>query len=113
MEEHPDLEIVGMTARASGLAERISQLHPDVVVLDLSMPGEDPLEVMRAIKASDPTVRFLVFSLRDDEETIERALAAGADGYAVKEGSFDELARTIRRVASGESIVSRGGATRA
>jgi DNA-binding NarL/FixJ family response regulator len=68
---------------------------------------------MRAIKASDPTVRFLVFSLRDDEETIERALAAGADGYAVKEGSFDELARTIRRVASGESIVSRGGATRA
>ncbi|HEX4824098.1 MAG TPA: response regulator transcription factor [Candidatus Polarisedimenticolaceae bacterium] len=111
MEEHPDLEIVGMSARATGLEEKVSQLQPDVVVLDISMPGEDPLEVMSAIKQSDSHVRFLVFSLRDDEATIGRALAAGADGYAVKEGSFEALAQTIRKVARGESVIARGGAT--
>jgi DNA-binding NarL/FixJ family response regulator len=105
MEEHPDLEIVGMTARATGLEDKVSRLRPDVVVLDVSMPGEDPLEVMSAIKQRYSGVRFLVFSLRDDGETIERAIAAGADGYAVKEGSFEALAHTIRRVARGESVL--------
>ncbi len=104
VEEHPDLEIVGTASRADDLEDAVATLRPHVVVMDVSMPGKDPLEAMKAITQRFDDVRFLVFSLREDDETIQRALEAGATGYAVKEGSFDSLFRAIRKVARGELV---------
>ena len=104
MQDHPDFEIVGMAYRADDLEDEIESLSPEVIVLDLSMPGRNPLEAMEEARRVHPTVRFLVFSLSDEDEKVDRAFAAGATGYMVKEGGFDELAEAIRSTARGERV---------
>ena len=104
MQDHADFEIVGMAYRADDLEDEVENLGPDVVVLDLSMPGRDPLEAMEEVKKINSTVRFLVFSLSDEDEKVAKAFAAGATGYMVKEGGFDELAAAIRSTARGEKV---------
>ena len=104
LQDHSDFEIVGMTYRADDLEKEIEGLRPDVVVLDLSMPGREPLEAMREARRVHPDVRFLVFSLSDEDEKVSGAFAAGATGYRVKEGGFDELAEAIRSTARGERV---------
>jgi DNA-binding NarL/FixJ family response regulator len=105
MRDNPEFEVVGTSDGAEGLEARVEELSPDVVVLDLSMYGRDPLDAMKCVKQQLPSVRFLVSSSWDDEETIEKAFQAGASGYLVKEGNFDDLADAIRRVARDEKVV--------
>jgi DNA-binding NarL/FixJ family response regulator len=105
MRDDPEFEVVGTAEGAEGLEDRVEELSPDVVVLDLSMQGRDPLDAMQSVMRQIPGTRFLVSSSWDDEETIHRAFQAGATGYLVKEGNFDELAEAIRRVAKGEKVV--------
>ncbi|HJQ99593.1 MAG TPA: response regulator transcription factor [Candidatus Polarisedimenticolaceae bacterium] len=107
MQDHPDFEIVGTCFRADDLEDEIESLSPDVVVLDLSMPGREPLEALQAAKKRYAAVEFLVFSLSDEDEIVRRAMAAGATGYMVKEGGFDDLAEAIRSTARGERVVPR------
>ena len=105
MRDNPEFEVVGTSDGAEELEARVEELAPDVVVLDLSMYGRDPLDAMKSVKQQLPGVRFLVSSSWDDEETIDRAFQAGATGYLVKEGNFDALADAIRRVANNEKVV--------
>ena len=107
MRDSPEFEVVGTSDGAEELEARVEELAPDVVVLDLSMYGRDPLDAMRSVKQHLPATRFLVSSSLDDPETIDRALQAGATGYLVKEGDFDALADAIRRVARDEKVVPR------
>ena len=113
MQDHNDFEIVGMSYRADDLEDEVENLSPDVVVLDLSMPGRDPFEAMEAVRKVRPAVRFLVFSLSDEDEKVDKAFAAGATGYMVKEGGFDELAAAIRSTARGEKVAPKRGHSRA
>lgn len=113
LQDHPDFEIVGMAYRADDLEREIEGLSPEVVVLDLSMPGRDPLEAMQEARRVHPDVRFLVFSLSDEDEKVSGAFAAGATGYRVKEGGFDELAEAIRCTARGERVQPKRGHFRA
>jgi len=113
IQDHADFEIVGMCFRADDLEDEIESLSPDVVVLDLSMPGRDPLEAMETAKHKYAAVEFLVFSLSDEDETVDKALSAGATGYMVKEGGFDELADAIRSTARGERVTPKPGHSRA
>lgn len=105
MRDNPEFELVGTSEGAEELEARVEELSPDVVILDLSMYGRDPLDAMRSVKERVPGTRFLVSSSWDDEETIDRAFQAGASGYLVKEGNFDALADAIRRVAKDEKVV--------
>jgi DNA-binding NarL/FixJ family response regulator len=107
IQDHPDFEIVGMCFRADDLEDEIESLSPEVVVLDLSMPGRDPLEAMQTAKQRYAGVEFLVFSLSDEDETVEKAMKAGATGYMIKEGGFDDLAAAIRATAKGERVTPR------
>ena len=109
IQDHPDFEIVGMCFRADDLEDEIESLSPEVVVLDLSMPGRDPLEAMEAAKKRYAGVEFLVFSLSDEDETVDKAMKAGATGYMIKEGGFDDLAAAIRATANGERVTPRRG----
>jgi DNA-binding NarL/FixJ family response regulator len=107
MRDHEEFELVGTSQSADELETLVEELTPDVVVLDISMDGRDPLEALKAVRIRVPDVRFLVCSSWDDEEIIQRALAAGATGYLVKDGVFDELTRAIRTVARNEKVVPR------
>ena len=109
IQDHPDFEIVGMCFRADDLEDEIESLSPEVVVLDLSMPGRDPLEAMQTAKKRYAGVEFLVFSLSDEDDIVRRAMAAGATGYMIKEGGFDDLAAAIRSTAKGERVTPRRG----
>ena len=102
--EHAEFHTVGSLESAEGLEESIERLLPDVVVLDLSMPGRRPLEALRSAGKRFPSVRFLVSSAYDDPAIIEETVRAGANGFLVKEGVFDQLADAIRKVAANEAV---------
>jgi DNA-binding NarL/FixJ family response regulator len=91
------------------MEKEIAQKQPDVVALDLWIPGQDSLELMRNAKEKHPGVHFLILSADDSDEHVERALASGATGYELKDGNFERLARAIRVVARGERLLPRGG----
>lgn len=105
LKDQQGIEIVGMAESAEDLEKEIQAVQAEVVVMDISMPGRNPVEAMRDAKAAFPGVRFLMASSYDDPGMIERALDAGANGYLVKGTAFDELAESIRRVRRDEQVL--------
>ena len=103
------IKVVGCITDARVLDAEIARQQPDVVALDLFIPGQDSLELMRSAKEKHPLVHFLVLSADDSDEHVERALAKGATGYELKDGNFERLARAIRVVARGERSLPRSG----
>src|SRR5258707_1053730 len=75
-----EMECVGCVASADNLAEDIARVHADVVVLDATMPGKDPIAAMRALAATHPEVKTIVYSGYDQQEFIDRVIDAGAWG---------------------------------
>lgn len=103
-------EVVQCLSTTNGLEECIAEHGPDVVMLDLWIPGESPLDVLRRSRERLGDVRFLVLSSDDDPQQVERAFACGALGYAVKDGNYERLADAIRKVAAGHRVRPLGGA---
>jgi DNA-binding NarL/FixJ family response regulator len=104
----PDIEVVAEAADGHGAIAAVEALAPDVVLMDLSMPGMDGIEATSRIVAERPNradqlTRVLVLTSMNDEENLYGALRAGAHGYMLKHSSPDELADAVRRVASGDS----------
>jgi DNA-binding NarL/FixJ family response regulator len=96
-------------SEAANADEAITQAEagvPDVVVLDVSLPGESGLEVARRLKRLLPTTMILMLSVYDNTEYVLEAVRAGADGYLLKDSSPAELRDAIRRVSRGESVFS-------
>ena len=91
---------VGVRSSAENLVEDAVRLRADVVVLDLGMPGPDPLEAARAL-AERTDCRIVVMSGDDDPETVDRAIEAGASGFVSKHAEPADLAEAVRTVASG------------
>jgi DNA-binding NarL/FixJ family response regulator len=98
--EQPDLQTVGTLNRADQLMEQVGKLSPDVVILDLSMPGKDPVEAMIESRVRFPLTRFLVLSAYDLPTHRSRALQHGASAYLIKDGNIDNLHLAIRRTAA-------------
>jgi DNA-binding NarL/FixJ family response regulator len=99
---HGDLEIVGEAADGAAAIEQAAALRPDVVVMDLLMPGVDGIDATARIKAADPDVEIVVITSFVEEARIVAALEAGASGFLLKDAEADELAAAIRAAASGE-----------
>jgi DNA-binding NarL/FixJ family response regulator len=90
----------------------VAALRPDVVVLDVRMPGRDGVSTTRALLAASPRPRVLVLTTFDLDEVVDAAIAAGADGFLLKRSTPDELVAGIRAVAAGDAVVSPAVARR-
>ncbi len=102
----PEFEVVGEAATGEEAASRVAELQPDVVLMDLQMPGVGGIEATRKIVQESPSVRLLVVTLFEDEDSVFMALRAGARGYVLKDADEEELVRAIRAVGRGEAIFS-------
>lgn len=104
LDTQPDLEVVGEASSGEHAVALTAQTAPDVVVMDLSMPGAGGLPAIAAISASHPQSRILALTMLDDPGTVRAAMRAGARGYLVKGAAGDEALHAIRAVAHGAVI---------
>jgi DNA-binding NarL/FixJ family response regulator len=100
-----DLEVVGEAERGEEACQRYFELQPQVMVMDLSLPGIGGMAAIRRICLGDPQARILVFSIHDEPVYITRTLEAGAKGYISKSCPPDILVEAVRRVAAGQSYI--------
>lgn len=102
----PSLQVVGQAGDGWGALEQCELLHPDVVVLDLGLPGLSGFEVLVRLRAQFPSTRVLIVSGRDDRAAIFESVRLGADGYLEKTGSVDEIAAAVEAVGQGTKVFS-------
>lgn len=102
-----DLVVAGEAANGNAVLEQIREHDWGLVVLDLSMPGRNGLELIKLIKSERPRLPILVFSMHQEEQYAVRAMRAGAAGYLTKESDSDLLLPAMRKVASGGVFVSQ------
>jgi DNA-binding NarL/FixJ family response regulator len=107
-----DIAVVGEAENGEQALDVAIELTPDVIVMDLQMPGLGGIETTRRVVSSIPSVRILVLTMFEDESSVFAALRAGAHGYVLKGAGQEQLARAIQAVAEGESIFSKAIATR-
>lgn len=105
LQQHPDFEVVGEVGRGDEAVELIERLAPDVVLLDMRLPGMNGLEVTRAVTKLHKEIRVLVLSAYDDEEYVAEALNAGASGYMLKTTPGAKLVDAVRAVHSGATVL--------
>ena len=103
----PDLEICGEAEDAKQALERLGNCKPDLVLMDITLPGKNGLELIKDIRVTHPNLPILVLSMHDESLYAERALRAGAGGYITKQQSPAELISAIRKVMDGQTYVSR------
>lgn len=107
-----DIEIVGTAATGAEAAERAGILQPDVVLMDVQMPDGGGIEATRRIVSDHPSIKVLVLTLFEDDDSVFLALRAGARGYVLKDADDEDVLRAIRAVGRGEAIFSPAVATR-
>jgi two-component system, NarL family, response regulator NreC len=100
-----DIEVVGEAADGVEVSQRAQELRPDVVLLDLSMPGPHSGNVIREVLRACPKTRVLILTMHDDVAYLRSALSAGAAGYLVKKAADTELLSAIRAVHAGRTFV--------
>lgn len=100
----PRLEIVGEASTGAGAISAVASTSPDVVLMDITMPGVDGVEATRRIIDASPNVAIVVLTMHDDDGTVFAAMRAGARGYLLKGASRAELLRAIHGVAAGEAF---------
>ena len=100
-----DMEVVGEAATGAQAVARARQLHPDVVLLDITMSGADGLDAVREIKEDHPDTKVLALTMHDDESYLRRVLEAGGAGYVLKKSADTELLSAIRAVHQGGTFL--------
>lgn len=105
LRQAPGIEVVGEAASGEAACRLYAELQPDVVVMDLSLPGIGGLEAIRRILARAPRARVLVFSMHEDAVFVEQALEAGARGYLTKSCAPENLIEAVREIAAGRMFL--------
>jgi len=100
------LDVVGEAGDGEDAARLAIELQPDVVLMDVSMPVLDGVEATRVIRDRAPAVQVVILTMHADKGVLDRAIRAGAVGYLVKDCTMDEVVRTVRQAASGETTLS-------
>ncbi|MEA4906276.1 MAG: response regulator transcription factor [Chloroflexi bacterium] len=102
----PDIRVVGQAGNGQEAVQQVEQLQPDVVLMDLVMPGMDGVEATRLVKKARPAAQVIVLTSYHDDEHIFPAIRAGALSYVLKDIDPDELAEAIRRAKRGEAVIN-------
>ncbi|MFF2189608.1 response regulator [Streptomyces sp. NPDC058155] len=104
--DHPDLDVVGEAGTGARAVQLVRELRPDVVVMDIRMPGMDGIEATGLITAGPGSARVVVLTTFDDDEYVYAALRAGASGFLIKDMSLEGILSAIRVVAAGEALIA-------
>ena len=107
-----DIKIVGQAGDAIEATDKALELKPDVIIMEIFMPRGSGLEAIATIKQSLPSTRVLIFTTSDREEDLFQALRSGAQGCLLKSATIDEVVDAVRRIASGETMLSPAIATK-
>jgi two-component system, NarL family, response regulator NreC len=105
LDAQEDIEVVGEAGNAKDAIFRARALKPDVILLDVVMPGESGIEVLPKLLKESPETQVLVLSMQDDPSYVREAFAAGASGYVLKEAIDEEVVSAVREIASGGRYV--------
>lgn len=108
----PDAELVGEATTGEEAIALAAELQPDVVLMDIQMPGGNGIDATRRILHDSPHVRVLMITMYEDDSSVFTAMRAGARGYLLKGAKYDEVLRAVRAVGAGEAIFSPAIATR-
>lgn len=104
--ETPDISIIGEAGNWHELYSVLSQNEVDLVLLDISMPDRNGLDILKQLRVERPTLKVLMLSMYPEEQYAIRALRAGASGYMTKESALEELVKAVRKVSRGGKYVS-------
>jgi DNA-binding NarL/FixJ family response regulator len=106
LEEESDIEVVGESSDGAELLEMLARLTPDVIVMDIGMPEVSGLEATRRIRSAHSGIRVLILSMSAHPDDVDQAIAAGVNGYLVKETAANDLLHAIRGVMIGNAFFS-------
>jgi len=105
LENQPDFSVVGQAADGLEAISLAEQKRPDVLVLDLSMPGINSMDVIKKIKQHQPACQIIILSMHSEKEYVLKAMQNGASGYILKESSGESLVQGVRAVMAGEKYL--------
>ena len=105
LNDRPDMEVVGEASTAPEALRQVERLHPDVVLMDIRMPGGGGIETTQQVIARFPETKVIILTSFADDQLIMRAIQAGAAGYVLKEADNEELLRAIVAVAGGKALL--------
>lgn len=106
LEAESDIQIAGEASNASEAVARVRELHPDVVLIDIGMPGMSSFEAARVINRESPNTRLIFLTMYEDEEYLLQCLDAGASGYILKDAPGPKLITAVREVSQGRKYLS-------
>src|SRR5258705_828032 len=112
LEDEADIVVVGETGDGQEAVDCIVELAPDVVLIDVRMPGVSGIDVTRRVRAVVPSVNVAMLTVSEDDDDLFAAVRAGAIGYLLREVSIEELPEAVRAVARGHSLISPAMASR-
>lgn len=105
LEDQPGFQVVGEAGNAADAVQAVATLRPDVVLMDIRMPGDGGIEATRQITARFPEIKVVMLTSFADDELVLRAISAGAVGYVLKQVGNEELLRAIAAAARGEALL--------
>ncbi|HVL26852.1 MAG TPA: response regulator transcription factor [Acidimicrobiales bacterium] len=106
LEAEDGIEVVAQAGTGVEAVERVEELAPDVVLMDVRMPVQNGIEATRVIRGAFPSTRIIMLTVSDDEDDLFDAVKAGANGYLLKEVSIEEVADAVRAVVQGQSLIT-------
>jgi DNA-binding NarL/FixJ family response regulator len=106
VQTQPDMQVVAEAGNGATAIELVKTHQPDVVLMDISMPGDNGLEVSRQIRAAFPNIKIIILSALADEEYVSQAIQSNLNGYLLKANASQELITAIRAVISGHTFLS-------
>ncbi|HEY7127499.1 MAG TPA: response regulator transcription factor [Ktedonobacterales bacterium] len=102
----PELEVIGEAATGDEAVAQAAALQPEVILMDLKMPGTNGIEATRRILATSPHIKILVVTMFEEDDSVFAAMRAGARGYVLKDADQDELVRAVTAISRGEAMFS-------